>query len=682
MADSNSACDVQLTDAFGPPIPGRFPEALQAGPGLSFSHSGLTHQEVLCRLRLTEGVRDESDPGHPRRQVRLEDPENGLQVTIEYTTYPVHHAVVYGATLHNGGRRNIEHLHALRSYDLIFAPLQEVGAPKVHTIGGGVTHFSYPPLAYRLQEWHLLGPTQMSIDSGPSGRSSNKDLPFFFIEDGDSSSGIFGGVEWSGLWHIGFSRRDEPSQVHYGHLGPDKSLWIEGGMDDVDMLLKTDETYHMPRVLLGFYEGSIQDGRNALRRFNSYWAPDLADKTPMPLIQATPGGYICPTEMTTDEQCRAHAAANAEIGVEHYVIENWFESLAGRPESWGATGAARGSWVPDPERFPDLKGFADFVRANGMKFGLWTDMEVAHAESRVAREHPEWVLYLDGDPWGLLNLSLRGAQDWAIATYDRLVGDYGVEWIFYDNNISPAPYWTAHEQPQRRGRMHHDYIRGVWRVWDETRKRHPSVVLENCSSGGRRIDLGTVARAHCHVISDQFRHPDSIRCQFSGANTVLPGDRIKSIICAGFDDYPDYGFQSNFGGLVSISEGVEHWSPEQRKRARRHLDVYKSIRRFLSKDYYPLFPQPRSLEEWDGWQFHDPEADEGFVLVFRVQSPRESASPRLCGLCTESEYVLTDPYAGEEETASGSALDNGGLHVALPLDGTRLLCYRRAIQGA
>ena len=680
MKGTTSASDIRLIDVFGFPMPGRFPSILRPGPGLSFSHSCLSHQEVLDRLQVIDDVRDESDSTRRQRRVDLEDPENGLQVRLEYTVYPSHRAVVYGATLHNAGRRNIEHLHALRSYDLTLAPLQRVGDPRVHTVGGGVTHSFFPPLAYRLQEWQLLGPSRRPpdtrIDSGPSGRSSNKDLPFFYIEDGDGTSGLYGGIEWSGLWHVGFARRDEPGQVHYGHLGPNKSLWIEGGMDEVDLLLQTGETFHMPRVLLGFYEGSIENGRNALRRFISDWAPKLGNEPWRPRTYATPGGHICPTEMTTDPVCRAHAAGNAEIGIEYYIIENWFESLADRPDTQGATGGNRGNWEPDPERFPDMKGFGDFVRSQGMKFGLWTDMEVLHAESRVAQEHPDWVLYLDGNPNGLFNLGLPQAQDWAIATYDRLIEDYGLEWVFYDNNINPRPYWDANEAPHRRGRLQHDFIRGVWRVWEEVVRRHPNVVFENCSSGGRRIDLGTLARAHCHFTSDQFRNAELIRYQFSGANTVLPGDRLLNAICKGLDAYPDAAWQANFAGMICIGEGVDYWPEELKREARQHVDVYKSVRRYLGKDYYPLFPQPQCLEQWDGWQFHDPEADEGFVLVFRARSPQEAASPRLRGLDATREYVLTDPYTGKENAVAGNELMVTGLPISLPIEGTQLLRYR------
>jgi alpha-galactosidase len=317
-----------------------------------------------------------------------------------------------------------------------------------------------------------------------------------------------------------------------------------------------------------------------------------------------------------------------------------------------------------------------------MKFGLWTDMEVAHAESEVAREHPDWVLYIGGNPNGLLNLDVREAQDWAIAVYDRFIEDYGVEWIFYDNNISPRPYWDANEPAQRHGRLHHDYIRGVWRVWEETIRRHPGVIFENCSSGGRRIDLGTLARSHCSFTSDQFRDKHMIRYQFSGANTALPGSRILNGICKGLTSYSPYDWQANFGGMIALSEGIEDWSPEMRREARQHLDVYKSIRGFLGKDYYPLFPQPQSLEEWDGWQYHDPEKDEGFVLLFRVESPQASASPRLQALAAEKQYLFVDPYSGAELVFAGAELLNQGLPVDLPVDGTRLLRYKACRGGA
>ena len=150
----------------------------------------------MARLLVVRDERDEDDDAHPRRRLLLEDPGSGLRVDVDFVAHPAHRALVYGATLHNTGRRNIEHVRDLRSYDLTLAPLQRIGNPRVHTIGGGVWQNYYPTPAYQLRERVMLGPWGFRIDSGPSGRSSNNDLPFFLVEDGDGRSGAFGGIEW------------------------------------------------------------------------------------------------------------------------------------------------------------------------------------------------------------------------------------------------------------------------------------------------------------------------------------------------------------------------------------------------------------------------------------------------------------------------------------------------------
>lgn len=662
-------------------LPGRFAAHLAEGLGFSFSHSGLANDAVMARLQVVEDLSGYSDPRHPSRRIRLADPAVGLVVRFECTGYPQHNAVVYGATLENTGLQPIEHVTALRSYDLVFRPLQTLGSPTVHTIGGGVTHYMYPPLCFRLQQWLFSGPNRLTIDSGPTGRSSNKDLPLFYVEDGERTSGIFGGIEWTGLWHVEFARRDEPQPLHYGRLGPNKSFAIRGGMDEVDLALQPGETFHMPRVLLGFYEGTIEQGRNALRRFLSEWAPAPPKGLAWPAVWACEGGNVTNPELVTDGLARAHVPANAQIGVDHYMVGEWLQRLPDSAGHWSATGLQLGTWRPDQGAYPDFKATADFIHGLGVGLGLWFDMEVAHAASEVAREHPEWMLYLPSGqptrtaPWALVNLALPVAQDWVLETFDRLIADYGMNWIYYDNNIEPRPYWDAYEPSYRRGRLQHDYIRGVWRVWEEVRRRHPDIWFVNCSSGGRRIDLGTLARSHVSQISDQFRYGEDIRYQFSGSNTVIPGDRILNSLIRGFDDYPDHVFHEQFGGMFSIEEDVHLWPDALKVKAAKHIEVYKSIRHLLGKDFYALFPQPHTLEAWDGWQFHDPQTDEGCLIVFRVQSPQPQAAVRLRGLQPAASYRVWNPYDESSERLPGAGLLREGLPIELPLEGSRLLRY-------
>ena len=70
-----------------------------------------------------------------------------------------------------------------------------------------------------------------------------------------------------------------------------------------------------------------------------------------------------------------------------------------------------------------------------------------------------------------------------------------------------------------------------------------------------------------------------------------------------------------------------------RDRVKQTIADYETIRDYLNKDYYPLFPQSTDATQWVGWEFFDPAAREGFLTVLRPsQSTVQSAAVRLGGV--------------------------------------------------
>ncbi len=122
---------------------------------------------------------------------------------------------------------------------------------------------------------------------------------------------------------------------------------------------------------------------------------------------------------------------------------------------------------------------------------------------------------------------------------------------------------------------------------------------------------------------------------------------------------------------------LHEWPLAVRASVRRHVDVFKTLRRFLDEDFSLLAPQARTLETWAGWQFHDPKAQEGFVQVFRVRDAQPRTRLKLHGLDTASSYQFTDPYTGQCFEASGATALAEGLKFELPPMSSRVLIYRR-----
>jgi alpha-galactosidase len=290
---------------------------------------------------------------------------------------------------------------------------------------------------------------------------------------------------------------------------------------------------------------------------------------------------------------------------------------------------------------------------------------------------------------GLVDFGNPAVVAWMKGMFDRMLSANHVDWIRWDFNMDPRMYWEVRDGPERRGLSQIRHVQGVYEVLDWLRQRFPNLFVDGCSSGGRRIDLGWLRRAHSYFSSDHSRHTDIVRNHLSGGSRFLPANWLETNLTrpardggeAGplYDeaDYPDTAFHSHFAGTFGISDDVAEWTPEHRARARRHLAVYKQLRQYLAGDFYPLFPLPSSLAAWDGWQFHDPATGEGFFAAFRLRSGEGERRLRLRGLDPARAYAVVDPYAGDTATTlDGATLVGEGLPVSLPRNGSVVRTYR------
>jgi len=276
-------------------------------------------------------------------------------------------------------------------------------------------------------------------------------------------------------------------------------------------------------------------------------------------------------------------------------------------------------------------------------------------------------------------------QDYFCRILDRYIKDLGLRYIRWDQNTHDlGAYWAARDAPDRQGISQIRHIEGIHRVEDYVRKNHPGVILESCAGGGLRIDLATLQRRHTIWISDQTMDPQIVRFHLEGLNQFIPGSGQAVAFAPRTDTYrkpgsvfPDIAYQCAFGGAFGSAGRLHEWPQAMRDQARKHQDVFKEIRRFLSEDYYPLVPQPRTLESWSGWQFHDPKASQGFLQVFRIRSPEQAKALVLQGLDPNSEYEFTDPYTGNSLSGSGARLISEGLKFDLPPMSSRVLTYRK-----
>lgn len=120
-----------------------------------------------------------------------------------------------------------------------------------------------------------------------------------------------------------------------------------------------------------------------------------------------------------------------------------------------------GDWQPNWERFPDgMKAMADQAHQAGLLAGLWLAPFGVQKDSKLFREHPDWVIHKNGKPYysgcnwgGFYSLDIDKPQVVAHleSVFHRVLNEWGFDLVKLDFLYGAAPFGTAKET--RGGRM-------------------------------------------------------------------------------------------------------------------------------------------------------------------------------------------------------------------------------------
>lgn len=592
----------------------------------SFVYGGDSSTNLLAKWSREEKPIVEQDD-RLLHEVTWSEPGGGLVATWRAIVFKDAPAMEFRWTFRNSGQEPTAILSDVNALDLI-AKVSPGKVRLLHSTGGLDGGLNDAGLGFAVSETSL-GSTALSA---AAGRSSNKDLPFFLIHDAARGGGIFVGVGWSGQW-----------QADLDVAPPGDLLRVKTYMPDTKLRIPPGESILTPGILLGVFHGDSAAGGNVLRRvLHDKYAPRLDGKRPLPPVSWNSWFVL---ENKIDEALlKREADAAAEAGIEYFCIDaGWFDG--GFPQGVG-------NWTINRTKFPaGLRPIGDYVAAKGMKLGLWFEPERADAGTRLAREHPEWV------HGGLVDLGNADCRAWIFSMMSGYLDEGRVRWIRFDCNIDPLPVWDKMDAADTRGLAQIRHVQGLYKLLDRLRAKYPDLLIEGCASGGRRIDLETVKRSHTFWKSDQTAIPSVMRFHETGGNCLLPGGLLNANLI-GFQNVFD--LHNLFGGPLGFGADLTKLAPETKALMRQQIAHYKTVRHLLNKDYYRLFPQRRDEFDWVGWQFHDPLANEGFVVLLRpAESSYRSTELRLNGIIRERSYRITRLGEGQAEVISGSKLAEG-----------------------
>ncbi|HEY3332821.1 MAG TPA: alpha-galactosidase [Capsulimonadaceae bacterium] len=468
-------------------------------------------------------------------------------------------------------------------------------------------------------------------------------FPFIAIEDVDAEVVWGAQLACSGSWQMEAYRRDDYVAISGGLADREFGHWTK--------TVGVGESFTTPPATLSSVFGCLDDLCDRLTAVQ-HRAADThpAVEQDMPIVF----NEWCTTwGDPTHERLEGIARKLQGSKVRYLVIDAGWYKVDG--VDWGS---CHGDWIPSTTLFPDgLKATADMIRSHGLIPGLWFEMETCGASSE-AFQLVDLHLKRDGVP-----ITVGGRRFWDLndsRAVDRLserVIDllescgFGYMKVDYNETIG-----IGADGAESQGEGLRAHVEGVHRFFRKIRERLPDLVIENCSSGGHRLEPAMMGLTAMSSFSDAH---ETVEIPIIAANLhslMLP--RQSQIWAVLHDDDTDrrlvYSLAATFLGRMCLSGDVDKLSDRQWAIVHAAEDLYElSAGTIKYGSSHMTGEMGTSWRHPRGWQAVTRIADDGESALVVVHA--FAAAP------SEIEVLLPDEgWAISGQLSSGSVAKLNG----------------------
>lgn len=590
----------------------------------SFRYGGQASGELLKTWKRTVEFQNKDAVDRVQHQVTWADPKTGLQVTATIACFKEYPAVEWVLHFENQGKKDTPIIEDIQALDTTLRPSAVQVAVLHRILGDSCNDTSFLPIDTTLVAKHKI--TLAPI----GGRPSRFTFPFFNLEC--AGAGVIVAVGWTGQW---------AASLEQATNGP---VRIMGGMEKTHLVLHPGERIRTPRILMMSWKGDFLASQQRFRRLLMFhYAPKQNGRPPkLPMAIQCYDRYVWTRkEWATEAGQLAAAKAAHDCGCDALWLDAaWFIEND------------YAQWRPKRETFPNgLRPLADASHRLGLKFILWFQ--------------PEAGGYLD-DPQARRSLT---------ECLVKRVTEFDVDVFRNDFNIEPLGRWRAVDPANRQGITEIRYVEGLYTMWDELLARRPGLLIDNCASGGNRLDLETCMRSVPLWRSDTgcgTGHNDWNQAQTQGLSLYLP--------VFGACAWTPESYEARSAAAAGLACTFDYLDPKfPVDRAKAALAESKENQKYWYGDYYPLSRASTSNDQWAAYQFHRADLSAGIVMAFRrSQCPYPAITVKLGGIDPAKDYAVEFVDSARQKvqkTMSGREL-SAEMDLKLPKQSSLMVRYR------
>lgn len=578
--------------------------------------------------------------------------KDSIEIKLICTLYPYHAAYEWTVYFTNIGNENSPAISEINGCNYTLT------AANPHLSGilgdGGYDNQTNTPYDMNISGMEL-------VINNETGRATYNRFPYFKLKW--NGGGAFFAVGWPGQWRAGFSSTGD-------------QLTVTDGQVKLNTYLKPGQTIRTPLSTFVFYEGDDSNRETNLWR-NFFIACNM---------RKIDGGNFSPataaaSSSTYEEMFRA-TDANQIAAIKKYhangvklgywwMDAGWYYKTGTQSldQNWLPTG----TWYVDESRFPSkFRDVSDYAHSVGTKTILWFEPEVVRlpvGQLGATSVKKEWLLPKSSTK--LVNYGNPEAREWLLERVCTVLKEGNIDLYRQDYGVAyPASEWQANDPRGQAGITENLYVQGYLWFFDSLIARFPNMMIDACAAGGGRNDLETMRRAVPLHKSDSGYHDPEIKMSMNTAlfswfpyfGTYTIGD--------------EYGLRASFSSMPVLNYNVVASNVDW-KLIEKCVNEWEQVKEFYYSDYYLLTEWNVSDEEWNAWEFFDPDKGAGFFQAFRPKnSGDESLNVRLHGLRPTATYRLTDTDGRIDVTVTGAELMGKGFSVRLPAYSSAVVLIR------
>ena len=418
-------------------------------------------------------------------------------------------------------------------------------------------------------------------------------FPFLAMED--RKHHVFWGAQLAhgASWQMEIYREDENIAMSGGLADREFGHWLK--------VIKPEESFVTPKAIVSVCH---TDSIDVFTKRLTDAGQKAADMGP----EEEQGLPMVFNEYCTTWGCPSHENIRGILdvikgkGFTYFVIDCGWYKQPGIP--WDMS---MGDYEVSKELFPEGLGkTVEAIKEAGLKPGIWFEIEGV-GKAAKAYQMEDHLLHVDGTVLTTTRRRFWDMKDPWVEQYltEKVIGflkRYGFEYMKIDYNDTIG---IGCDGPDSLGEGLRINIEKTFEFLEKVKREIPGIVLENCASGGHRLEPRFLAATSMASFSDAHECEEIPIIAANLHRAVLPRQSQIWAVIRQEDSLKRiaYSIAATFLGRLCLSGDVTRLSSHQWKVIENGMAFYKKISPVIKRGQsYRFGPEVTSIRHPEGWQ--------------------------------------------------------------------------------